>query len=119
MQQPEVVQHMLDGVVGHGTAAWVLSVVLVQPVPNLCHGRTFIVPLEGFCNKGSRKRIRLKPLLCINDVTDGNSPTIILSFERIFRHTTHDLLGQVGGIVFSVTFQHRFQDDTLRPVLHQ
>ena len=107
---------MLDGVVGHGTAAWVLNVVLVQPVPDLCHGRTFIVPLEGFRNKGSRKGIRLEPLLCINDVTDWDSPTIILSFEHIFSHPTHDLLGQVGGIVFGIALQHRFQNDTLRPV---
>ena len=90
--------------------------VLVQPVPDLCHDRTFIVPLEGFRDKGSRKGIRLKALLCINDVTDRDSPAVILSFKRIFSHPTHDLLRQVGGIIFGVTFQHRLQDNTLRPV---
>ena len=107
---------MLDSVISHGAAARVLDVVLVEPVPNLRHGRALIVPLEYFRDKGRRKGIRLKMLLCINDVTDWDGPAIVLSLERVLRHAPDYLFGQIGGIVFSVTFQHRFQDDTLRPI---
>ena len=107
---------MLDSVIGHGAATRIFNMVLVEPVPNLRHSRAFIVLFEGFCDKGCSKGIGLKALLCINDVTDWDSPAVILSFERIFSHPTHDLLGQVGGIVFGIALQHRFQNDTLRPV---
>ena len=107
---------MLDSVISHGAAARVLDVVLVEPVPNLRHGRALIVPLEYFRDKGRRKGIRLKMLLCINDVTDWDGPAIVLSLECVLSHPTHHLLGQVGGIVFGVAFQYRLQDDTLRPI---
>ena len=109
-----VAQHMLDGVEGHWPTALVLDALFVQPTPNFPHGLTIVVPLEGFCHKGSSQRVDFKAVVCVDDVAKGNGTASELSLQCIFSHATNDLFRQVSGIILSITFQHRFQNDALR-----
>ena len=52
----------------------------------------------------------------IQRITKCPTAAITAAFENIFSLAANNFFCEVGGIVFSVTFQHRFQDDTLRPV---
>ena len=51
----------------------------------------------------------------IQRVTKGSTTTVAASLQDVLGLSTHDLLGKVGGVVFRITFQNRFQNDTLRP----
>ena len=111
-----IVQHMLNGVEGHQPAALVLDALFVQPIPNFPHGLTIVVPLEGFCHKGSSQRVDFKAVVCVDDVAKGNGTASELSLQCVFGHATNDLFRQVSGIILSIAFQHRFQNDALRSV---
>ena len=50
----------------------------------------------------------------INHVAERNRAAIINALESIFGHTTHDLFRQISRVIFGITLQHRFQNDTLR-----
>ena len=107
---------MLNGVEGHQPAALVLDALFVQPIPNFPHGLTIVVPLEGFCHKGSSQRVDFKAVVCVDDVAKGNGTASELSLQCVFGHATNDLFRQVSGIILSITFQHRFQNDAFRPL---
>ena len=109
-----IVQHMLNGVEGHQPATLVLDALFVQPIPNFPHGLAIVVPLEGFCHKGSSQRVDFKAVVCVDDVAKGNGTASELSLQCVFGHATNDLFRQVSGIILGITFQHRFQNDALR-----
>ena len=109
-----VAQHVLDGVESHRPAALVLDALFVQPIPNFPHGLAIVVPLEGFCHKGSSQRVDFKAVVCVDDVAKGNGTASELSLQCVFGHATNDLFRQVSGIILGITFQHRFQNDALR-----
>ena len=111
-----IVQHMLNGVEGHQPATLVLDALFVQPIPNFPHGLAIVVPLEGFCHKGSSQRVDFKAVVCVDDVAKGNGTASELSLQCVFGHATNDLFRQVSGIILGITFQHRFQNDALRPL---
>ena len=111
-----IVQHMLNGVEGHQPATLVLDALFVQPIPNFPHGLTIVVPLEGFCHKGSSQRVDFKAVVCVDDVAKGNGTASELSLQCIFGHATNDLFGKVCRIILGIAFQHRFQNDALRPL---
>ena len=111
-----VAQHMLNGVEGHQPATLVLDALFVQPIPNFPHGLTIVVPLEGFCHKGSSQRVDFKAVVCVDDVAKGNGTASELSLQCVFGHAANDLFGQVSGIILGITFQHRFQNDAFRPL---
>ena len=111
-----VAQHMLDDVEGHRPTTLILDALFVQPVPNLPHGLSVIVPLEGFCYKGSSERVDFKAVVCVDDIAKGNGTASELSFQCVFGHAAHNLFRQVSGIILGITFQHRFQNDALRPL---
>ena len=111
-----VAQHMLNGVEGHQPATLVLDALFVQPIPNFPHGLTIVVPLEGFCHKGSSQRVDFKAVVCVDDVAKGNGTASELSLQCVFGHATNDLFRQVSGVVFRIALQHRFQNDALRPL---
>ena len=111
-----IVQHMLNGVEGHQPAALVLDALFVQPIPNFPHGLAIVVPLEGFCHKGSSQQVDFKAVVCVDDVAKGNGTASELSLQCVFGHATNDLFRQVSGIILSIAFQHRFQNDALRSV---
>ena len=109
-----IVQHMLNGVEGHQPATLVLDALFVQPIPNFPHGLAIVVPLEGFCHKGSSQRVDFKAVVCVDDVAKGNGTASELSLQCVFSHATNNLFRQISGIVLGITFQHRFQNDALR-----
>ena len=111
-----IVQHMLNGVEGHQPATLVLDALFVQPIPNFPHGLAIVVPLEGFCHKGSSQRVDFKAVVCVDDVAKGNGTASELSLQCVFGHATNDLFRQVSGIILGITFQHRFQNNALRPL---
>ena len=111
-----VAQHVLDGVESHRPAALVLDSFLVQPVPDLPHGLTIVVPLKGFSYKRCGQWVNLKTAVGIDGVPEWNRTTGKLAFEGIFRHATNDLFRKIGGVVFRIALQHRFQNDALRPL---
>ena len=107
---------MLNGVEGHQPATLVLDALFVQPIPNFPHGLAIVVPLEGFCHKGSSQRVDFKAVVCVDDVAKGNGTASELSLQCVFGHATNDLFRQVSGIILGITFQHRFQNDAFRPL---
>ena len=111
-----VVQKVLYTVVGHLLAPCVLHALLVEPVADGCHGSPLVVTLECLPDKGSGKRVNLEVLIAVNQIADRTSAAVILGFQGVFRHAPDYLFGQVGGVVFGITLQHAFQNDTLGPV---
>ena len=113
---PPVFEHMFDAVIGKRTAYRVLDAVFVQPVPDLLHGGAFIVLLERFQHKRRGERVNVELPLRIQRIAKGSTTTVAAAFQDVLSLSTHDLLGKVGGVVFRITFQHRFQNDALRPL---
>ena len=113
---PPVFEHMFDAVIGKRTAHRVLDAVFVQPVPDLLHGGAFIVLLERFQHKRRGERVNMELPFRIQRVTKGSTTTVAASFQDVLGLSTHDLLGKVSGIILGITFQHRFQNDALRPL---
>ena len=54
--------------------------------------------------------------LGIQRIAKGSTATVAAAFQDVLSLSTHDLLGKVGGVVFRITFQHRFQNDAFRPL---
>ena len=52
----------------------------------------------------------------IQRITKCPTAAITAAFENIFSLAANNFFCEVGGIIFGVTFQHRLQNDTLRPV---
>ena len=113
---PPVFEHMFDTVISERTAHRVLDAVFVQPVPDLLHGGAFIVLLERFQHKRRGERVNMELPFRIQRVTKGSTTTVAASFQDVLGLSTHDLLGKVSGIILGITFQHRFQNDALRPL---
>ena len=113
---PPILEHMFDAVIGKRTAHRVLDAVFVQPVPDLLHGGAFIVLLERFQHKRRGERVNMELPFRIQRVTKGSTTTVTASFQDVLGLSTHDLLGKVSGIILGITFQHRFQNDALRPL---
>ena len=56
-------------------------------------------------------------VVCIDSVAERDSTARELAFQGVFRHAANDLFRQVSGIILSITFQHRFQNDAHRPMV--
>ena len=113
---PPVLEHMFNAVISKCTAHRVLDAVFVQPVPNLLHSGAFIVLLERFKHKRRGERVNVELPLRIQRVTKGSTTTVAAAFQDVLGLSTHDLLGKVSGVVFRIAFQHRFQNNALRPL---
>ena len=113
---PPVFEHMFDAVIGKRTAHRVLDAVFVQPVPDLLHGGAFVVLLERFQHKRRGERVNVELPLRIQRIAKGSTTTVAAAFQDVLSLSTHDLLGKVSGIILGITFQHRFQNDALRPL---
>ncbi len=113
---PPILEHMFNAVISKRTAHRVLDAVFVQPVPDLLHGGAFIVLLERFQHKRRGERVNVELPLRIQRIAKGSTTTVAAAFQDVLSLSTHDLLGKVGGVVFRITFQHRFQNDALRPL---
>ena len=113
---PFVRQQLLNTVVGELLVAVGSHTAVVQPVHQLLHGRTIVVPLKGFYHKGSFQRVDLKELLLIHLKTNGNRAAVVLPLQNILGHAAHDLFRKFCGIVFSHTGEHTLDHDTRRAV---
>ena len=113
---PPVLEHMFNAVISKCTAHRVLDAVFVQPVPNLLHSGAFIVLLERFKHKRRGERVDVELPLGIQRVPKGSTATVAAAFQDVLGLSTHDLLGKVSGIILGITFQHRFQNNALRPL---
>ena len=52
--------------------------------------------------------------LGIQRIAKCATTTVTTAFQDVLSLSTHDLLGKVGGVVFRIALQHRFQNDALR-----
>ena len=111
-----ILEHMFNAVIGERTADRVLDAILVQPVPNLLHRKTIPVLPERFQHERGGKRINVEFPLGIQRIAKGSTTTVAAAFQNVLRLSTDDLFGKVSGIILSITFQHRFQNDALRPL---
>ena len=113
---PPVLEHMFDAVISKRTTHRVLNAVFIQPVPDLLHGGAFIVLLERFQHKRRGERVNVELPLGIQRVAKSSTSTVAAAFQDVLGLSTHDLLGKVCRIILGITFQHRFQNDALRPL---
>ena len=109
-----VVQHVLYGIEGQLASSLVGNTFPVRLVPLFLHSRAAVIPLESLQNKWCCQRIDLKMLLVIDYITNRQTAAVKFAFQSIVCHAPDDLFGKVGGVVFRITFQNRFQNDTLR-----
>lgn len=54
-----------------GTATVVTNILLIQIIPNLGHGRAFVIHLERIQHKGGLNRVDLEVLLAVNQIANG------------------------------------------------
>ena len=113
---PPIFEHMFDTVIGKRATDRVLDAIFVQPIPNLPHGLTIVIPLKRFRYERRSQWVDLKTAVCVDGVSKGDCTTGEFALESIFCHATNDFFRQVSGIILSITFQHRFQNDALRPL---
>ena len=113
---PPILEHMFNAVIGERTAHRVLDAILVQPVPNLLHRKTIPVLPERFQHERGGKRVNVELPLGIQRISKRSATTVAAAFQDVLGLSTDDLFGKVSGIILSITFQHRFQNDALRPL---
>ena len=113
---PPVLEHMFNAVISKRTAHRVLDAVFVQPIPDLLHGRAFIVLPERFHHKRRGERVNMELPLRIQRVAKGSTTTVAASFQDVLSLSTHDLFGKVGGIILGIALKNGFQNDALWPL---
>ena len=113
---PPVLEHMFNAVISKCTAHRVLDAVFVQPVPNLFHREAIPILRERFQHERGGKRVDVKFPLGIQRISKRSTTTVAAAFQDVLGLSTHDLLGKVSGIILGITFQHRFQNNALRPL---
>ena len=112
---PPSLEHMFDTVISKRTAHRVLDAVFIQPIPNLFHRETITILPERFHHKRGSKRVDVEFPLGIQRVAKRPTTTIAASFQDVLRLSTDNFFSEVGRVVFRIAFQHRFQNDALRP----
>ena len=110
-----IFEHMFDTVISKRTAHRVLDAVFVQPVPNFFHRETIPVLLERFQHERGGKRVNVEFPLRIQRIAERSTTTIAAAFQDVLCLSTDNLFGKVGGVVFRIALQHRFQNDAFRP----
>ena len=113
---PPVFEHMFNTIISKCTAHRVLDAVFVQPVPNLLHCGAFIVLLERFKHKRRGERVDVELPLGIQRVAKSSTTTVAAAFQDVLGLSTNYLFGKVCRIILGIAFQHRFQNDALRPL---
>jgi len=113
---PPILEHMFNAVIGERTAHRVLDAILVQPVPNLLHRKSIPVLPERFQHERGGKRVNMKFPLGIQRIAKGSTTTVAAAFQDVLGLSTDDLFGKVSGIILGITFQHRLQNNALRPL---
>ena len=113
---PPILEHMFNAVIGERTAHRVLDAILVQPVPNLLHRKSIPVLSERFQHERGGERINVEFPLGIQRISKRSTATVAAAFQDVLCLSTHDLLGKVCGIILGITFQHRLQNNALRPL---
>jgi len=107
---------VLDDIESHWPTALILDALFIEPIPNLPHRLSVIVPLESFSYKGSCEWVDFKAAVCVDGVAERDSTARKFAFQGVFRHAANDLFGQISGVILGITFQNRFQNDTFRAI---
>ena len=113
---PPILEHMLDTVISKRTAHRIFYTIFIQPVPNLFHCKTIPVLPERFQHKRRGERVNMELPLGVQRIAKCATTTVTTAFQDVLSLSTHDLLGKVGGVVFRIALQHRFQNDAFRPL---
>ena len=113
---PPILEHVFDTVIGERAAHRVLDAVFVQPVPNLLHGRAFIVLLERFHYERRSEWVDMELSFRIQRIPKRSTATVAAAFQNVLCLSANDLFGKVCRIILGIAFQHRFQNDALRPL---
>ena len=113
---PPVLEHMFNAVIGKRTAHRIFDTIFIQPVPYLFHCKTIPVLPERFQHKRRGERVNMELPFRIQRVAKSSTSTVAAAFQDVLGLSTDDLFGKVGGIILGITFQHRFQNDALRPL---
>ena len=113
---PSILEHMFDTIISKRTAHRVLDTVFVQPVPDLFHCKTIPVLLERFQHERGGKRVNVEFPLGIQRIAKGSTATVAAAFQDVLGLSTNYLFGKVCRIILGIAFQHRFQNDALRPL---
>jgi len=103
-----VVSKLLITVGGHAT--------VVQPVHQFLHGRTIVVPPEGFYHKGGFQRVDLEELFLVHLEANGNRAAVVLALQNILGHAAHNFFRKFCRVVFSHASEHTLDHDTRRAV---
>ena len=85
-------------------------------IHNLLHGGAGVIHFENVQDNQSIDWVWLVLLVDINDKAECGGAAVVLAFECIFCVATDNFHGKFCGIILRHTFQHRFQNDTLRPI---
>ena len=113
---PPILEHVFDTVISKRTAHRIFDTIFIQPVPNLLHRKAIPVLPERFQHERGGKRVNMKFPLGIQRIAKGSTTTVAAAFQNVLRLSTDNLFGKVGGVVFRITLQHRFQNNTLWPL---
>ncbi len=113
---PPILEHVFDTVISKRTAHRIFDTIFIQPVPNLFHCKTIPVLPERFQHKRRGERVNMELPLGIQRIAKCATTTVAAAFQDVLGLSTHDLLGKVSGIILGITFQHRFQNNALRPL---
>ena len=80
-----VAQHVLNDIESHWPTALILDALFIEPIPNLPHRLSIIVPLEGFCYKRCGERVNFKAAVCIDSVAERDSTARELAFQDVYK----------------------------------
>lgn len=108
-----IVQHTLNGAVIDSGAFGGGNALGFEEVQNLGDGLALVVHLESFQDNGSSIGVRLKVLVQVKGVANGQHTTIPDTLFSIEGHTPNNLYFEVFREVFCIALQDGFQQDTL------
>ena len=108
-----VAEHMLDRPIGQGTAFGVRQPLAVEVVSNLGQGMSFVVHLKGFHHIGGSQAVRLKMLLIVHHIANGEGTAVPLALFSIDGQATDNIFFEVLGVPLSHALKHGFQQNTI------
>ena len=86
----------------------------VQKFHNILYRSAVHIHHKRFFYKRSHKLVKLIVLVLVYLKTDRNKSAVVLTFQSILRYTTDYFFGQLRRVVFRISFQNGFKDNSLR-----
>ena len=88
----------------------------VQRSRDLADALAAVIEGEYLRYQRGGQRIDGKHTVCAYHIPQRRISAVVFAFERVLFLSALYLLGQLSGVIFGVSLQHGFKDDTLRPV---